>query len=98
MGAFLALAKIRLFMQKALKKTVQIRYYALLREERGVASETIVTCASTLAQLYEDLRKRHELSLSQERMSVAVNDSFANWSDPIADQDVIVFVPPVAGG
>lgn len=79
-------------------KTVKIRYYALLREERGVSTETVVTEAPTLAQLYNDIRARHGLTLPQERMSVAVNDNFASWTDKIEDNDVIVFVPPVAGG
>lgn len=79
-------------------KTVHIRYFALLRDERGLASEIILTEASTLADLYNDLRGKHSLSLPIERMSVAVNDDFADWSQPVNDNDIIVFVPPVAGG
>ena len=85
-------------MATAQAKTVQIRYYALLKEERGLSAEQIVTEATTLGQLYDEMRERFALSLPRDRMSVAVNDCFANWSDHICDRDSIVFVPPVAGG
>lgn len=79
-------------------KTVHIKYFALLRDERGLAAEIILTEAPTLADLYNDLRGKHSLSLPIERMSVAVNDDFADWGQPVNDNDIIVFVPPVAGG
>ncbi len=79
-------------------KNVQVRYYALLREERGLDAEWLSTEAKTLSDLYKQLKERHDLSLGQERMSVAINDSFANWQDSFSENDVIVFLPPVAGG
>ncbi|MBX9668499.1 MAG: MoaD/ThiS family protein [Candidatus Obscuribacterales bacterium] len=79
-------------------KTVHIKYFALLREERGLAAESIDTEADDLAQLYDEVRARYSFSLPVDRMAVAVNDEFANWSDRVEDQAVIVFVPPVAGG
>ncbi|MBX3152258.1 MoaD/ThiS family protein [Candidatus Obscuribacterales bacterium] len=79
-------------------KTVYIKYFALLRDERGLASENISTEAATLAELYNEIRSRHDFSLPVERMSVAVNDDFAEWHNRVNDKDVIVFVPPVAGG
>lgn len=85
-------------MSELVGKTVSIRYFALLREERGLSTETVLTEASTVAQLYNEIRVRHDLSLPIERMSVAINDEFANWSTELSDRDVVVFVPPVAGG
>lgn len=79
-------------------KTVRIRYFALLREERGLSDETIVTEAATVGQLYNEIRQKYEFSLPQERMSVAINDEFANWGEELSDNDSVVFVPPVAGG
>jgi sulfur-carrier protein len=29
---------------------------------------------------------------------VAVNTEFGEWSQPLADGDAVVFIPPVAGG
>jgi len=79
-------------------KTVHIKYFALLRDERGLASEILLTEAATLAELYNEIRCRHHLSLPIERMSVAVNDDFADWNRSVENNDVVVFVPPVAGG
>lgn len=79
-------------------KTVHIKYFALLRDERGLAAESISTDAATLAELYNEIRRKHDFSLPIERMSVAVNDDFADWCSGVNDKDVIVFVPPVAGG
>ncbi|MDZ4837027.1 MAG: MoaD/ThiS family protein [Candidatus Melainabacteria bacterium] len=85
-------------MSELVGKTVRIRYFALLREERGLSAETISTEAATVGQLYNEMRSKHDFSLPQDRMSVAINDQFANWSEKLNDNDVVVFVPPVAGG
>ncbi|MGH9553970.1 MAG: MoaD/ThiS family protein [Terriglobales bacterium] len=80
------------------KKTVHVQYFAILREERGASEETITTGATTPKALYDDLREKHGFSLGAERMSVAINNEFATWESPLRDKDVIVFIPPVAGG
>lgn len=79
-------------------KDVQIQYYALLREERGLSSENLTTEASTPRELYELLKLRHGFSLSTDRLNVAVNEAFANWEQPLRSGDSVVFIPPVAGG
>jgi molybdopterin synthase sulfur carrier subunit len=79
-------------------KTVHLQYFALLREQRGLGSETLATSATTAGQLYDELRARHDLSLSSDRLRVAINNEFAPWSTPLTDGAQIVFIPPVAGG
>jgi molybdopterin converting factor subunit 1 len=79
-------------------KTVQVQYFAILREERGLAEETLSTAAATLAALYEELRARHGFGLPAERMRAAVNGDFAPASTPLREGDYVVFIPPVAGG
>ncbi len=85
-------------MSELVGKTVRIRYFALLREERGLSDETILTEATTVGQLYNEIRNKHDFSLPLERMSVAINDQFTSWSEQLSDNDNVVFVPPVAGG
>lgn len=80
------------------EKTVKVRYFAILREESGLAQETIQTSAATLSDLYEEVKVRHQLSLPTARLRVAVNDSFTSFQDPVEAGSEIVFVPPVAGG
>lgn len=79
-------------------KTVRVRYFALLREQRGLSEETVATGASSVRELYEELRAAHGLSFPAERMRVAVNDEFGGWDSVVSDGDLLVFIPPVAGG
>jgi molybdopterin converting factor small subunit len=79
-------------------KTVRLRYFAILREQRGLGEETVVTAASTAAELYDELRARHGFTLSHERLRVAFNDDLKPWTAQLRDGDTLVFIPPVAGG
>jgi len=79
-------------------KTVHLQYFAILREQRGLAQETLATNASNAAALYEELRARHAFTLTGDRLRVAINGEFAPWDTPLADGAELVFIPPVAGG
>lgn len=79
-------------------KTVTIQYFALLRELAGRSEEQVQTAAATPRALYAELAARHGFRLAPEVVKVAVNDDFADWQAPLAENDRIVFIPPVAGG
>lgn len=79
-------------------KSVQVEYYALLREQRGQSSEAWSTSVSTLNELYSELKEKYQLSLPASILRVAANNKFASWDDQLNDGDLIVFIPPVAGG
>lgn len=79
-------------------RQIKVQYYALLREQAGRSAETVSTGARTPWELYEELRKRHPFSLAPELLRVAVNSEFGDWSQPLAEGDAVVFIPPVAGG
>lgn len=78
--------------------TLDVQYFAILREQRGVSQEKLTTAAATPAALYDELRARHGFTLPGERVRAAVNDTFVAASAPLRDGDRIVFIPPVAGG
>lgn len=78
--------------------TVRIQYFAILREQRGLAEETLATAATTPAALYDELRARHGFTLPGDRIRAAVNDTFVASTAPLRDGDRMVFIPPVAGG
>jgi molybdopterin converting factor subunit 1 len=80
------------------KKTVRVRYFAILREQRGLDEEAVATGASTAAEVYEELRALHKFTLPAERLRVALNGDFALWSAAVLDGDALAFLPPVAGG
>jgi molybdopterin converting factor subunit 1 len=81
-----------------MSKRIRVQYFALLREQRGLAQESLVTEAATAGDLYEELRARHGFTLPQARLRAAVNDEFAPWTAPLSEGDALVFLPPVAGG
>lgn len=78
--------------------TVHIQYFAILREQRGLARESLATTATTAAALYEELRARHGFSLPVDRVRAAINEEFVAWETPLRDGQTVVFIPPVAGG
>jgi len=75
-----------------------IEYYAQLRDEAGCASEQVETSAANPAELFSQLHKRHSFSLQQQQLKVAINDSFAHWDSDLNEGDLVVFMPPMAGG
>ena len=77
---------------------LQIRYYALMREQAGRSEESVETSAPTPADLYTELKSRHAFTLPREQLKVAVNTEFSDWSRKLKHGDAVVFIPPVAGG
>jgi molybdenum cofactor guanylyltransferase len=79
-------------------RRLNVRYFAVLREQAGRSTEQLETQASTPRELYDELRHRRGLTLAPEFLRVAVNDEFGDWRSPLSDGDTVVFLPPVAGG
>lgn len=78
--------------------TLTVQYFAILREQRGLAQEKLATPAATPAALYDELRARHHFTLPADRVRAAVNDEFVASASLLRDGDRVVFIPPVAGG
>ncbi len=79
-------------------KTVHLQYFAILKEKRGQARETLQTEANTTAELYEELKSRYHFPLSVDRLRVAINEEFSDMDTTLQENDEIVYIPPVAGG
>jgi molybdopterin synthase sulfur carrier subunit len=77
---------------------ITVQYFAILREQRGLAQEKLSTSATTPAALYEELRVRHGFTLPTDRVRAAVNDEFVTATAALREGDRVVFIPPVAGG
>jgi molybdopterin converting factor subunit 1 len=78
--------------------TLTVRYFALLREQRGLTEEKIATAATTPGALYDELRARHAFTLPADRVRAAINGEFAASDATLREGDEVVFIPPVAGG
>jgi len=78
--------------------TVNVLYFASLRDASGVASERVESEAADLQALYAELRSRHGFALPMNRLRVAADGEFAKWSDALSEGCEIAFIPPVSGG
>lgn len=85
-------------MESTREITLGVQYFAILREQRGLAAEKITTRSATAGELFEELRLLHGFTLGQASFRVAINEEFAPWGAQLAEGDQVVFLPPVAGG
>lgn len=79
-------------------KTYRVRWFAAYRDATGVGEETVESGAPTAADLYEEMKRRHEALGGYRRALVAINDDMADWDAALEDGDNVLFFPPVAGG
>lgn len=78
--------------------SVRVLYFASLRDAAACEAESFDAVPASLAALYELARVRHGFKLARERVRVAVNGAFADWTEAPRDGDEIAFLPPVSGG
>lgn len=79
-------------------KTVTIRYFAVLRERRGLAVEQKTTSCETVGELVETLIAEHRLGLPPALIRVAIDHEFVDPTAPLSEGKELVLIPPVAGG
>lgn len=78
--------------------TIRIRYFAVLRERRGVSQETMQTQATTVGELINHLIATFRLGLPAHLIRVAIAQSFVESDHHLEDGMELVLIPPVAGG
>ena len=78
--------------------TIDVQYYAILREQAGKSREQVETEAPDAAALYDSLRTRHGFTLDRTQLRVAIDGEFGAWDAPLRNGAEVVFIPPVAGG
>lgn len=81
-----------------MKNILKIKYFALLREQAGIGSETLEIGEADLASVYRHLAQKYNFSLDVSRIKAAVNGQFSQLDYIPRSGDEIVFIPPVAGG
>ena len=79
-------------------KSIEVHYYAILRDQAGRRMERVETGAATAAELFDELQRRHGLALARYAMRVATHEEVGDWQHPLETGDRVVFIPPVAGG
>ncbi len=79
-------------------KSITVKYFAMFREQAGMAEEQVKLDAETAQDVFEQTAHRHGSSEPLGHCKVAINDEMADWSSPVADGDTVLLFPPVAGG
>lgn len=81
---------------------LQVKYFASIREALGSSAETVETVATTVAGLRDELIARggaYAESLARGKaVRIAVNQTLADESAPLAEGAEVAFFPPVTGG
>ena len=82
--------------------TLQLLYFAWLRERIGLRGEEVDTAAATVADLVAELRQREEryaLAFSDlAAVRVALDQELAGFDAPLAGVREVAFFPPMTGG
>lgn len=76
----------------------RLLYFASLCDAAGRSEETVDSDAPDVLALYAELAARHGFTFTPPHLRVAVNGVFADWNQQLADNDEVVFLPPVSGG
>jgi molybdopterin converting factor subunit 1 len=80
-------------------RPINVRFFAILREQAGASTLTVDTTAPDSAALYAELQGRIPgLTFSASLLRVSVNERYTDMSSPLNAGDRVVFIPPVAGG
>ncbi len=81
---------------------LHLLYFARLREQLGVADETLECDAETVAGMLAQLRARggvwDEVLAPGRNFRVAVNQNLATPETPLAEDAEVAIFPPVTGG
>lgn len=82
--------------------SLNVLYFAWLRERIGESEERVETSAATVADLIAELREReprYALAFSDMRaVRVAVDQELADLDAPLAGAREVAFFPPMTGG
>lgn len=80
------------------RKSVNIYFYASLREDAGANFITHLTSMTTISDVYIELANKFSLSAALPSLRCALNNRIVESSHSVNDGDEIVFIPPVSGG
>ncbi len=78
--------------------SIQVRFFAVLREQAGKSLLDLTTTAATPAELYRELQVSHGLTFPVNLLRVSINERYVTMETPLQPGDRVVFIPPVAGG
>ncbi|MBS1708401.1 MAG: MoaD/ThiS family protein [Armatimonadetes bacterium] len=78
--------------------TLKVKYFAVLRERRGLAEETVEVEPTTAGGFTAWILREHSLGLPPALVRLAMDGTFLADDEPLRDGAEVVLIPPVAGG
>ena len=82
--------------------TIEVLYFAWVRERIGIPREQVETDAATVADLIEELKAREERYAAAfadvSALRVAVDQELCEFDVPLAGVREVAFFPPMTGG
>lgn len=82
--------------------TLDVLYFAWVRERIGLPRERVETSARTVAELVDELRGREERYAAAfadlRSLRVALDQQLSSFDAPIGTAREIAFFPPMTGG
>lgn len=79
-------------------KQVSVRYFAVLRDRRGLGEEVVSTECDHVGEFIRELVAAHQLDLAPALIRAAQDGVFVDDSAVLRDGAHLVLIPPVAGG
>ena len=77
---------------------VTVHFFAIFRENTGVASHQLHTSAKTAKALFAEMTRLFPDLQAEAAALVAINDLMVSWDQSLNEGDEVLFFPPVAGG
>ena len=76
--------------------TIQVRFFASLREQIGVADKQLEASSDmTVAKVWQQAAGLSDIPVN---VLMAVNMNYVDADQPVAEGDEVAFFPPVTGG
>ena len=78
---------------------IKIKYFASLREKAQKSEEVIqLEKNKKLSDIYEELTNTYHFNYAPYEIKFAVNNTYVSDEYELQNNDVLAFIPPVAGG
>ena len=77
---------------------LKVKYFAALRDATEISEESIETNSKTANELFNELHSKYNFNVDKEQIKVAINENYTSFDTTLNNNDIVVFIPPVAGG
>jgi molybdopterin synthase sulfur carrier subunit len=80
---------------------IKVLYFASLQEYANQNEEVLELAdneCKNAKELYGYLKNKYNFDLCEDDLKVAINEQYANFDTELKNDDIIAFIPPIAGG